>query len=194
VISGIWLAVALAAAGFAAPDNTPGRSQDKKTEDRALIERPPVQWLKLYSLPIFRESWRLDGSVKSLDHDMPRVREAFSKVGAALVKLDVSGRTWKLSYRCPRESAQRALAELGQVGIFGEPEVSQLVEPVSRAEVRGKLQALEADKAAHPEDLAKMPAVAALVEELLGHLRGVEAALGKPEVEVLVHLTVKEKG
>jgi hypothetical protein len=193
VISGIWLTAALAASGWAAPMGATDQPQDKKTEDKALIEGAPVQWLKLYSLPISRESWRLEGSVKSLDQDMPRVREAFSKVGAALGRLDVSGRMWKLSYRCPRESAQRALAELKGIGVFGEPAVSQLLEPVSRAEVQGKISALEADKAGHAAELAKMPAVAALVEELLGHLRGVTAALDKPEVEVLVHLTVKEK-
>ena len=193
-MSGIWLTAALAALGLAAPVNTADRPQDKKTEDKALIEPPQVQWLKLYSLPIARESWRLEGVVASLDQDLPRVREAFSKVGAALVGTEeVSGKTRRLSYRCPRESAKRALAELQKIGVFGEPAVRQLVEPVSRDEVAGKIAALEADKAGHSVELAKMPAVAGLVEELLGHLRGVEAALDKPEVETLVHLTVKEK-
>ena len=194
-MSGLWLAAALAAWGLAAPVNTTDRPQDKKTEDQALIERPPVQWLKLYSLPISRESWRLEGVVKSLDQDLPRVREAFSKVGAALVGAEeASVQTRRLSYRCPKESARRALTELKRIGTFGEPAVRQLVEPVSRAEVQGKIKALEADKAGHAEELSRMPAVAALLEEMLGHLRGVESALSKPEVEVLLHLSVKEKG
>ena len=193
---GIWLGLAAAASGLCAPvkpDARPGGQYD--TMDTALIEHAQVQWLKVYHLPINNESWRLEGSVKSLDRDLPRVREAFSKVGAALAGAkESSGKTRRLDYRCPKESAKRALAELRKIGSFGEPEVRQFVEPVSRAEVQGKIQALEADKSGHGDELAKMPAVAALVEELLGHLRGVESALRKPEVEVLVHLTVKEKG
>ncbi|MCX5797223.1 MAG: hypothetical protein NTY77_17165 [Elusimicrobia bacterium] len=193
-MSGIWLAAALAASGLAAPVSTTDRPQDKKTEDKGLIERAPVQWLKVYQLPIFRESWKLEGSVKSLDQDLPRVREAFSKEGAALVGADeASGKAKRLSYRCPKESAKRALAALKKIGTFGEPAVRQSMEPVSRVDVQGKIKALEADKTGHAEELAKMPAVTGLLDEMLGHLLGVEAALSKPEVEVLVHLSVKEK-
>jgi hypothetical protein len=193
-MSGIWLAAALAASGLAASANSADRPQGTETEDKGLIAHPPVQWLKLYTLPVFRESWQLEGTVKSLDQDMPLVRGAFSKEGAALVRLEVSGKTWRMNYRCTREAAGRALAELKRIGAFGEPAVRQLLEPVSRAEVRGKIEALEADKAGHAGELAKMPAVAAVVEELLGHLRGVAAALDKPEVEVQLRLIVKEKG
>ena len=52
--------------------------------------------------------------------------------------------------------------------------------------------ALEADKAAHAAELSRMPAVSALVEELLGHLRGVQSALRNPDIEVLLQLTVKD--
>ncbi len=193
-MSGIWLGMALAALGLAAPLSTTDRPQDKKAEDQALIEHPSVQWLKIYHLPINAESWRLEGSVKSLERDLPRVREAFSKVGAALAGAkESSGKTRRLDYRCPKASAKRALVELGNIGFFGAPVVSQLVEPVSLVEVQGKIETLEADKAGHAEELSKMPAVSALVEELLGHLRGVESDLSKPEVEVMVHLIVKEK-
>jgi hypothetical protein len=194
-MNGIWLAVMVAASGWAASGKAPEQPRDiSVTGDKDLFAEPPVQWLKVYPLPINREIWRLEVAVKSLEQDLPRVRAAFSKEGAALVGAEeASGKTRRLSYRCPKESAKRALAGLRMVGAFGEPAVRQLVEPVSRAEVRSRLQALEADKAGHPEELAKMPAVSALVEELLGHLRGVQAALDKPEVEVLVHLAVKEK-
>ena len=192
----ILLGAVLAAAGWAAPikpETRPGGTPDA-SDQTALIAHAPEQWLKVYPLPINREVWRLEITVQSLDKDLPRVREAFSKQGAALAGAkESSGKTWRLDYRCPKESAQRALAELRKIGSFGEPAVRQFTEPVSRAEVQGKIQALEADKAGHGAELAKMPAAAALVEELLGHLRGVESALRKPEVEVLVHLTVKEK-
>jgi hypothetical protein len=188
----ILLGVLLAAAGAAAPVKPDARHDTM--DDTALIAHAPVQWLKVYALPINREVWRLEGSVKSLDKDLPRVREAFSKQGAASAGAkESSGQVRRLDYRCPKESAKRALAELKKIGSFGEPAVRQFTEPVSQAEVQGKIQALEADKAGHAGELAKMPAVSALVEELLGHLRGVESELRKPEVEVLVHLTVKEK-
>ncbi|MDD5627745.1 MAG: hypothetical protein PHU21_01680 [Elusimicrobia bacterium] len=190
----IWLAAALAASGAAAPAGTPERMQEKKTEDKALIEHPPVQWLKVYSLPIYRESWRLEGLVKSLDQDLPKVREVFQKVGAARAGAEeASGRLRRLTYRCPKESAKRALAELKKAGSFGEPSVREIVEPVSRAEVQGRTKALEADKAGHAEELSRMPAVSALLDEMLGHLRGVESALAKPEVEVTLHLVIKER-
>jgi hypothetical protein len=193
---GVWLGAMVAVAGFSAPGKTADQpNHGSVAEDKDLFAEPSVQWLKVYQLPINREIWRLEGSVKSLEQDLPKVREAFSGVGAALAGAEASsGKTRRLSYRCPKESAKRALAELRKLGSFGEPAVRELVEPVSRAEVQGKVQALEADKAVHAEELAKMPAVSALVEELLGHLHGVEAALDKPEVEVLVHLSIKEKG
>jgi len=188
-MSTIWMAAALAAAGWGAPVSTPDRPQDKsaeRLEGKALVEQTAAAWLKVYPLPINREIWRLEGAVKSLDRDLPRVREVFAKVGA-------SQTGEKLSYRCPKESALKALAALRKVGRFKDPSVRHIVEPVSRGEVQDKIKALEADKAAHGAALAKMPAVSALVEELLGHLRGVETALIKPEVEVTLQLTVKEK-
>jgi hypothetical protein len=193
----ILLGAALAAAGWAAPVSPAERPQDKsqeRAEGKALVEHASASWLKVYPLPVYRESWKLEGSVRSLAADLPRVREAFSQVGAALAgEEDPSGRSRRLSYRCPKESAVKALAALRRIGKFQPPAVRQLVEPVSRAEVLGKIRALEADKAGHGAPLAKMPAVSALVEELLGHLRGVETALSKPEVEVTVQLSVKEK-
>jgi hypothetical protein len=196
-MSAFLLGLALAVACPAAPVRTPDRPQDKsaeKLEGKALVEYAAVPWLKVYPLPVYRESWRLEGTVKSLSSDLPRVREAFAKVGAASVGgEEASGRSRRLSYRCPKDAAVLVLSSLRKLGKFRAPVVRQHVEPVSRAEVRDKILALEADKAGHGADLARMPAVSALVDELLGHLRGVETALSKPEVEVLVRLTVREK-
>ena len=74
-MQGIWLSLAVATSGLCAPVNTTDRPQDKKTEDKSLIERSPVQWLKVYNLPINVESWRLEGSVPSLDR-LPTLRRA----------------------------------------------------------------------------------------------------------------------
>jgi len=189
---GLGLGLAAAALIWAGPVKVSDRAQEADNQD--LIAHQAVQWLKVYPLPIYKERWRLEGTVRSLERDMPRVREVFSRIGAALAGAgETAGKTRRLHYRCPKESAKRALEELRKIGVFGEPAVLQQMEPVSRAEVQTKIKALEADKAGHGQELGRMPAVAALVEELLGHLRGVEAALSKPEVDVLVHLTVREK-
>lgn len=189
----IALAALAAVSGWAAT----GKNIDRpgiEAGEKDLLTEPALQWLKVYQLPINREVWRLEGALKSLDQDLPRVRDVFAKVGAAQAgAVESSGKTRRFSYRCSKDSARKALAELKKLGTFAEPSVHQIVEPVSRVEVQGKIKALETDKAGHAGELAKMPAVSALVEELLGHLRGVDSALSKPEVEVLVHLTVKEK-
>ncbi len=188
----LCLCAALALGAAAAPANGSEKAREKIAE-KTLIEHPPVQWLKLYELPVSRESWRVEGAVKSLAADLPRVKEAFAKVGASFAGTEeAAGKARRLSFRCPKESAKKALAGLGKVGSFKEPAVRQSVEPVSAAELDGKIAALEAEKSARAAELARMPVSSALLEELLGHLRGVKASLGKPEVTVLV--VVKEKG
>ena len=190
---GTWLGLLVAALVAAGPRAVEGRPSDS-AEDKTLVAHSSVQWLKVYSLPIYRERWRLEGRVKDLEADLPRVRQVFAKVGAALEGPPgdgLGGKSRRLIYRCPQKSARLALVELAKLGSFSAPRVQSSQEPVSLAEVQGKISSLEADKAGHAAELARMPAVAELVEELLGHLRGVASDLRRPEVDVLVELTVK---
>lgn len=193
-------AVCVLALGAVAAGNKPGGPPEDKARASArgkeLVAHQPVQWLKVYTLPVYRERWRLEGEVADLGQALPQVREAFARTGASLGGPGdgaPGAKLRRLTYRCPKESAQRALQEIGRLGTFSAPAVQAIMEPVSLAEVQGKIAALQADKARHAKALARMPAVSALVDELLGHLRGVESALRKPEVEVLVELTLSEK-
>jgi len=198
--TGLALATALlAASGWpAAPEPAGPQDQEaEKTRDKTLVAHPSESWLKVYPLPIYKESWRLEMAVKDLARALPLVRQAFAKVGASLAEpaeAAAPGKVRRMTYHCSRKSARLALQELKQIGAFVEPSVRPILEPVSLSEVQGKIAALEADKAGHAGELSRMPAVSALVEELLGHLRGLETALRDSEVEVLLHLTVREKG
>jgi hypothetical protein len=198
------LFLALAAIGAApTPERAGGKTDGKNIflqeeyGQMDLLTDTTTQWLKVYPLPIYRERWHLEGTVQSLEQDMPKLRQAFAKVGASLVEIDegsAKSKARRMAYRCPKEAAKLALQELRGIGAFGEPRVQPILEPVTLPEVQGKIAALQADKNGHAAELSRMPAVSALVEELLGHLRSVEAALRKPQVEVLIELTVKEQG
>ncbi|HAM34444.1 MAG TPA: hypothetical protein DEB40_13355 [Elusimicrobia bacterium] len=184
---------------WAAAPKPAGRTQDQAAEkeaDMTLVTHSAVQWLKVYPLPIYKERWNMELTVKSLGSDLPRVRSVFAKAGASLVDSDevaAAGPLRKMSYRCSQKSARQALLDLRKIGSCREPVIRPIVEPVALSEVEGKISALEADRARHGVELSRMPAVSGLVEELLGHLRGVESALRKPEVEVLIHLTVGDR-
>jgi len=199
IMLSILLGGLIAVSGAAAPVKTLVRNEDKtedNTDETTLVGHPPVQWLKTYTLPIYQERWRLEGAVKHLDTGLSEARQVFAKLGASEVEraeTTEGGKARRLTYRCPQKSAQLALQELKKVGVFAPPAVRPIVEPVSLPEVQAKIAALEADKNAHTEQLATMPAVSALLDELLGHLRGVESSVRKHEVEVLIHLTLREK-
>ena len=193
-------AVCVLALGAVAAGNKPGGPPEDKARVSArgkeLVAHQPVQWLKVYTLPIYRERWRLEGSVADFGQALPQIREAFAKTGASLDGPADSAQGLKMrrmAYRCSKESAKRALQDIGKMGTFSEPAVQASLEPVSLAEVQAKIAALQADKTRHARQLARMPAVSALVDELLGHLRGVESAVRRGDVEVLVELTLSEK-
>ena len=151
--------------------------------------------MKVYPLPIYKERWRLEGTVHSLEQDMPRLREVFSKVGAALAGAgETTGKTRRLAYRCQKGVGQARAGGAQEDRLFrgtggpaaggaGGPHRGAGKDPGAGGGQSGARQGAGADAWRRT----------ALVDEMLGHLRGVEAALNKPEVEVLVHLTVREK-
>ena len=188
------LLLALAAApawpaGKAAADRAPGPA----AENKALIAQSPESWLKVYSLPIYRENWTVEIAVGNLGRDLPRVKDVFVRLGASRPAPEGSPEPrGGLAYHCTRKSATEALAQLRSLGRVTEPAVRPILEPVSLSEVQGKIRLLEADQAANRVQLAAMPAVSDLVGEVLDHLRTVEAALLKPDAAVLLRLTVRE--
>lgn len=173
------------------PDDSPAAGKVWEPDDQTLLTAPAVQWIKNYPISPYKERWKVELTVKSAEKDLLRVRQIFAKAGASLIQ--TSAKAPQLSFRCVKKTASQALAELKELGPVTEPKVNPIVEPVPLAEVQAKIKALSADKEAHAAQLALMPSVSALVDELLGHLRVVEAALKKTDVEVLLDLTIKEK-
>ncbi|MFA6003245.1 MAG: hypothetical protein WC881_04180 [Elusimicrobiota bacterium] len=186
----------LAAAGAGSAANHAADKQALEPGGRDLLAAPDVQWLKIYPLPIYKERWRMELAVSRMDQAMPRVRQAFTRAGAAAGDQETPasakpGLRRKLSYHCMREAAREVVRELRKIGRLPEPRIEPVLEPVALPEVRAKILQLTAEREAHGPELANMPAVALLVEELLGHLRGVEASLRKTEVEII--LSVREQ-
>jgi hypothetical protein len=169
-------------------------SRDSAGQDKTLVVHAPESWLKIYSLPIYRENWTLQLAVKRLARDLPKVKDIFTKLGASMPAPEGPAEAKDvLIYHCTRKTASEALSRLSAVGRVQGPAIQPILEPVSLPDVQRKIGLLEADESAHKKQLAEMPAVSELVGEVLDHLRTVEAALRKPDRAVLLRLTVKEE-
>jgi hypothetical protein len=170
--------------------------EDPHTE---LIMSAPVQWLKTYSLSPHKEHWSINIEVKDLEKETPKLRRVFEKAGAALTQpLDFfpvsrTEKSQQLSFRSSLQSAQAALKALHKTAAVKELRQRPAAEPISLAEIGGKIEKLETDRKAHAAELAAMPAVSSLVEELLAHLSSVRAIQEDSGSEVLMNVTLKEK-
>ncbi len=155
-----------------------------------------AEWLKIYQSSPVRENWTVYLDVEDFDKDLPRVLESLAK-SKALITRPLSGfassrrkKVQQLSYRIPEKKAGKALKKLRKIGRLEKRRV--IPSPrVPIKEVREKTRKLSAEKKAHAEALSRMPAVSALVSELLEHLRHVES-VEKSERSVLVNLTIRE--
>ncbi|MDD5655915.1 MAG: hypothetical protein PHF00_01505 [Elusimicrobia bacterium] len=188
------LLLAFTAPAWAGAGKDSQREPGRQAEDKALVARSPETWLRVYSLPIYRENWTLEMSVKSLRRGRPRVKEVFARLGASMPAPEGAPEAGGvLTYHCTRKTALEALAQLRALGKVSQPAVRPILEPVSLPEVQRKIKLLEADQAGHPGQLSAMPAVSELVGEVLDHLRTVEAALLKPDGAVLLRLALREE-
>lgn len=176
-----------------------GADSRNVAEDKFLIARPSPQWLKTYSLSPYKEFWTLRVEVPSLEKDRPKILNIFSKAGARLIqplesfpssKID---KTQQLSFKLGLKAAKAALKRLRKVGSFLEPATRPSAEPVPIPEVKDKIQRLISEKTAHAKELASMPAVSAVVDELLEQLLMVEVVQGKTDTEVLLNMTIQER-
>lgn len=190
------LLLALAAAASAA---MPRDNKEKMSLDTSLLTPPPVQWIKIYPLSPYKEHWSLDLEVKDYEKDTQKIVTLFEKAGATLTQpLDLfptsrTERNRQVSFRGSLKSAQAALKKLGKAATILEMRQRPAAEPVSLAEVNGKIEKLVADRKAHEAELARMPAVSVVVEELLGHLLNVRAVQERTDSEVLINISIKEK-
>lgn len=167
--------------------------------NRELIAPIPVQWLKTYSLSPYKEHWSVGIEVKDMEKETPKLIRVFEKAGAALTQpLDFfpvsrTEKSQQLSFRSSFKAAQAVLKVLRKTATLKDLRQRPAAEPISLAEVQGKINGLEADRKAHAAELAAMPAVASLVEELLAHLSSVRAIQKDSGSEVLMNVTLKEK-
>lgn len=164
-----------------------------------LLAEAPIDWTKTYSLAPYREFWTLEVAVKDYNKDLPKVISLLEKSGAQAVlppAQSAHGETLKsqqLSYRLPEKSGRDFLKKLGRLGAVGAPRITHSGEPINLAEVDEKLARLSAERGAHPRELAAMPSVAALVDEMVQHLSAVKRVRESVETQVTLNITVREK-
>jgi hypothetical protein len=84
--------------------------------------------------------------------------------------------------------------ERSTIGELPDPVVRPLSEPVSMADLEGKISALMSAKKDHAKELAAMPGVSGLVDEELERLLLVESVQKRTDSEVLLNMTVRERG
>lgn len=160
----------------------------------------PADWLRIYPLTPYREFWTLQVDVKSLSRDLPRVMQALEKQQAQLtVPLansvsSPSAGTQQLTYRLTQRRAAAALKALKTIGSCAPPSVRPAGELIPLEEIKHKIAALSRDKQAHESALASMPAVSALTEAVLGHLITAQAVAENSDPEVVLNLTLQERG
>lgn len=186
----LWLATLLAGCALAAPV-----SPQKTTNP----SQAAVDWLRIYPMTTYREFWTLEVEVRDLKKDLPRVMQALEQRGGTLAAPlansagSVSEGTQQLSYRLTISQAKGALKDLRKLGTFAPPLIRPAGERLPVAEIKTKIAELSRDKQQHGSELARMPAVSALVESVLSHLVSAEAIAERVEAEVVLNLTVEEK-
>ena len=167
---------------------------------RAVSKTPapqPLTYLKIYSLAPFKEHWTLTLKVRSLAKARDAVLKTFSEAGAvmthSLESFPSSQQTQQLSYTLSKTKATAVLKKLRKVGSVGDPRVLTSADPVDLPEIQEKLGKLEGERAAHVKELESMPAISALVGELIHHLAEVRAVYSTTDAEVLLNMTIEEK-
>jgi len=158
-------------------------------------------WLNLYELSSYKEEWTATLRVPYLKAALPTVLAAFKAQGAALAQplenfaSSKIAQTQQLSYRLSRAQAQNALDALKKDG-FLVLSLRQAPAPDSASlpEINAKIKALMSERAAHRAALAKMPAVAALVDQMLSHLVMVKEVQERAQAVVILNLTVSGRG
>lgn len=170
-----------------------------QTQSAPIPAQATMDWLKLYPVSPYREYWTAELEIKSLSADLPRVVSALEKAGGeSLVPLantivSPSAGTQQLSYRFTKRRAEAALKALRKIGKLPKPRVRPSGDLIPLPEIKKKIEALSRDKQANSSVLPAMPAVASLVDSMLGHLLTVQAVAEKVEQEVVLNLTLQQR-
>ena len=162
----------------------------------APVRRDGPYWLKTYSLAPYHETWSGDLAVKKLEAALPKIEEAVEKGGGKLTQplrnFVGSATEQQLSLIVPLKKAKPQLAALRKLGRATAPVVRANGTPIPLDEVRDKLSRLTKEKTESRASLARTPAAAEAVDEMIEHLANVEAVARSTDGEVLWNLTVKE--
>jgi hypothetical protein len=157
-----------------------------------------VEWLRVYSTAPYQEIWSMRLEVRSLKNDLPKVIAALEKSGAkSSVPLENSvvsntEGSQQLSFRGTVAQAQAALKGLKKAGKLDAP-VVRGGDKIPLDEIKTKITQLARDKDERGAELAKMPAVRALVETVLAHLITAKQAAEADQGLAIMNLTVVEK-
>lgn len=170
-----------------------------EADSKDLVSPAPVDWTRLYSLAPYREVWTLTVDVKQYEKGLPQVLKAFED---AKVKLTMplsefphgaEAKSQQLSYKLTEKIGRGLVKKLQKIGTVAGPKITHTGEPVNLDEVSDKLAKLTADKSAHSTELAQMPSVSAMVDEMIQHLSAVKQVRESVDTEVLLNMTVREK-
>ena len=105
----------------------------------------------------------------------------------------VEARSQQLSYQFPAQTGRESLKNLSKIGAVSGPKVSHTGEPISLAEVKEKLARLSMERDAHKNELALMPSVSMMVDEMIQHLTAVKRVRETVDTQVVLYMTVREK-
>ena len=159
-----------------------------------------VDWLRVYPLAQYRETWTVDAQVRDLDKDLPRVMAAVEKQGGRLAVplqnsvASTSEGSRQLVYQLDEKQAKAALKALKKVARCSAPLVRPVGEKLPLDEIKSKMDALARDKESHGAALAEMPAVSALVDAVLANLGAARSVAGTMKTEVTLDLSLTTKG
>jgi len=156
-------------------------------------------WLKTYSVSPYSAYWSLTLEVKDLDKDLPRLLELLKKEKAELTEPFsnfAASRIQKVQQLSAKVPPKTIGALLKKIRKLGAP--SLLIQRPNEdrgrlSEVQRKIQMLKKEKSEHQEDLAQMPAISALTDQVLADLLAAQSLYVKPDVPILLNLTVVEK-
>lgn len=187
----------LALAGFAAAAG-PSGSKRPDIDDKMLLTQAPVPWLRVYVLQPYREFWNLTVELKDLDKELPRLQEVLEKAGGSLtvpiqnLAASPESRLLQMSWRLPHNNGKALLKAIRKFAKTADPLVRPPSEPIPLAEVRAKLAKLSEERETGRQALSSLPAVAALLEESLEHLRLAQSVGEKAQGLILLNMTVRE--
>lgn len=157
-----------------------------------------AKWLKPYPQRQYSATWHFDFDIQDLKGVKERILTLFKDYGGELtIPLDnlasnKEGTYQQLSYRIPRQGAEKALAKLKKLGTMKLSTQKDDDDSADYKDASDKLKRLKAEMSAQKEALKRMPAVSEAVSELAEALRASVSAHEKSKDIVLLNMVLQE--